>query len=98
MYVVTIHRFINPQVAFARGEKLIKNIDAPEGVRGLEFYPATDGSAATCLWESPTVQAIQDYVDSTLGDSSDNTCFEVNAEQGFAERPEGMATPAEVRA
>lgn len=97
MYVVVIHRFKNPQVAFVRGEKLVKNIDAPEGARGLEFYPAKDGSAATCLWEAPSVKAIQDYVDSTLGDSSDNTCFEVDAAHSFAERPEGIVAPAAVR-
>lgn len=97
MYVVVIHRFRNPQVAFARGEKLVKNIDAPAGARGLEFYPAKDASTATCLWEGPSVQAIQEYVDSTLGDSSENTCFEVDAAHSFAERPDGIPTPAAVR-
>jgi hypothetical protein len=93
MYVVVIHRFLNPEVAFARGEKLVKNEGAPAGARGLEFYPATDGSGASCLWEAPSVEAIQQYVDSTLGDASDNTCFEVNTEHAFAERPSGISEP-----
>jgi hypothetical protein len=90
MYVVVQHQFKDPQTAFARGEKLIKNEGAPDGVRGLQFYPSTDGSAATCLWEADSVEAIQQYVDSTLGDSSQNTCYEVDAEQAFAERPLGL--------
>jgi hypothetical protein len=49
IYVVVQHQFKDPRTAFARGEKRIKNEGAPAGVRGLQFYPSTDGSAATCL-------------------------------------------------
>ena len=98
MYVVVQHRFSNPEVAFARGERLIKNEGAPEGARGLQFYPSLDGSAATCLWEAPSVQAIQAYVDSTLGDSSKNDCYEVDAEHAFAVVPATIsAGPAAAR-
>ena len=68
MYVVVQHRIKDRQQAFARGERLIKNEGAPAGARGLQFYPSQDGSAITCLWEAPSVGAIQEYVDSTLGD------------------------------
>jgi hypothetical protein len=98
MYVVTQHRFIDSATAFSRGEKLIKNEGAPSGVRGLQFYPSTDGSGAVCLWEAPSVESVQTYVDSTLGDSSENTNFEVNAEQAFADRPLGLQESAAVRA
>jgi hypothetical protein len=97
MYVVVYHQFKNPQAAFARGEKLIKNEGAPAGVRGLQFFPSNEGSAASCLWEAGSVEDVQNYVDSTLGDSSDNTCWEVNAEMAFAERPLGIQTPTAVR-
>jgi hypothetical protein len=91
MYVIVHHHFSDPPTAFARGEKLIRNEDAPEGVRGLQFYPSRDGTAATCLWEAPTVQSVQGYVDSTLRESSENTCYEVDAEQAFARQPLGIA-------
>jgi hypothetical protein len=68
----------------------VKNEGAPEGVRGLQFYPSADRSAVTCLWQAGSVEAIQEYVDSTLGDSSLNTRYEVDAEQAFAERPLGL--------
>jgi hypothetical protein len=90
MYVVVQHSFIDPSVAFARGDRLIKIEGAPAGARVLQFYPASDGSRATCLWESPTVDAIQGYVDETLGDSSTNLCYEVEAEQAFAKQPLGL--------
>ena len=44
MYVVVQHRFNDPAVALARGERLINNDGAPAGVRGLQFYPSRDGA------------------------------------------------------
>lgn len=98
MYVVVQHQFVNPPAAFSRGERLIKNEGAPAGVRGLQFYPSRDGSAATCLWEAPSVEAVQGYVDSTLGDSSENTCYEVDAEHAFARQPLGLPEKAAINA
>lgn len=91
MFVVVQHQIKDPQKAFSRGEKLIKNEGAPAGAHGLQFYPSQDGSAVTCLWEAPSVDAIQKYVDSTLGDSSHNVCYAVNAEQAFARQPVGLS-------
>ena len=93
MYVVVQHQFKDPQTAFARGQRLIKNEGAPAGVRGLQFYPSSEGSAATCLWEAPSVAAVQEYVDVTLGDSSENLCYEVDAAHAFATQPAGIAEP-----
>jgi len=90
MYVVVQHRIKNPQIAFSRGERLVRNEGAPTGVHGLQFYPSRDGSAVTCLWEAPSVDVVQHYVDSTLGDSSENSCYEVATERAFAARPTGM--------
>jgi hypothetical protein len=90
MYVVVQHKFKDPRTAFSRGETLIKNEGAPTGVRGLQFYPARDGSGATCLWEADSVEDVQGYVDSTLGDASENLCYEVDAEQAFARQPLGI--------
>jgi hypothetical protein len=97
MYVVVQHEIKDPAVAFARGERLVRNIDAPAGVVGLEFYPSRDGTAVTCLWEAPSVEAVQQYVDTVLGDSSANTCYEVNAEESFATRPDGIREAAAAR-
>ena len=64
-------------------------------MRPLQFYPSQDGSAVACLWQAESVQSVQDYVDSTLRDSSDNTCYEVDAEHAFADQPAGLpASPA----
>ena len=98
MYVVVQHRIKDPKVAFARGEALIKNEGAPAGVHGLQFYPARDGSIVTCLWESPSVDVVQAYVDTVMGDASENTSYEVDAGQAFAKQPSGIRTSAGVSA
>ena len=90
MYVVVQHRIKNPQTAFARGERLMKSEGAPAGVRNLQFFPSRDRNAVTCLWEAPSVSAIQGYVDETLGDASENLCYEVDSEQAFARKPLGL--------
>lgn len=94
MYVIARHQIKDPDTAFPRGEKLIAGEDAPEGVRVLQFYPSRDASVVSCLWEAGSVEQVQRYVDSVLADSSDNTCYEVDLEQSFSERPLGLPTSA----
>jgi hypothetical protein len=37
------------------------------------------------------VEAVQGYVDVTLGDASNNTCWEVETDHAFARQPSGIA-------
>jgi hypothetical protein len=97
MYVVVQHEIKDPETAFPRGEKLTNGEGAPHATRVLQFLPSRDGSAVTCLWESDSVATVQQYVDSTLGDSSVNTSYEVNADQAFSDRPSELrASPAPI--
>lgn len=80
MYVAIVHRVKDPQAFLSRGERLTDPSNAPAGVLGRQFCPSNDLSAATCVWEAGSVDAVRDYVDSTLGDASDNTYFEINTE------------------
>ena len=80
MYVAVVHRVKDPQAMLKRGEGLSDPANAPPGVVGHQFCPSKDLSAATCVWEGDSVDAIRNYIDGTLGDSSDNTYFEINEE------------------
>ena len=91
MYVIVQHDVRNPEVAFERGQALIDGTGAPDGTRVLQFYPRVNGSAVTCLWESASVDDVQRFTDTTLGDASINSCYEVDAEKAFAERVLGLA-------
>ena len=96
MYVVVQHEIKDQQTAFARGAKLMAGEGAPAGVRVLQFYPSVHGSAVTCLWEADAVASVQAYVDEILGDASENTSYEVDGSQAFAEQPSGLAASSAV--
>ncbi|MGW1998074.1 hypothetical protein [Embleya sp. NPDC001921] len=96
MYVVVQHKILNPETAFSRAQALTDGIGAPGGTRVLQVYPHVDGSAVTCLWETKSVEDVQRFVDTTLGDSSINVCYEVDSEKAFSERPLGLRSSAPV--
>jgi hypothetical protein len=94
MYVVVQHHIKNAETAFPRGQRLISGEGAPEGVKVLQFYPSQDLTEVTCLWEADSVAAVQNRVDTVLGDASENFCYPVASEQAFADHPLGLpATP-----
>jgi hypothetical protein len=93
MLVVVQHTLTDPPIAFARGERLQRSENAPEGTRALQFLPSADGKLVTCLWESDSVEDVQAYVDETLGEASVNLCYAVEEKASFAEVPEGISTP-----
>jgi hypothetical protein len=93
VYVAIVHQVKDAQAFLSRGERLADPSNAPAGVVGRQFCPSNDVSAATCLWEADSVDAVRDYVDSTLGDASDNTYFEINTEYA-----QGLPEPATAQA
>ena len=58
-------------------------------MRVLQFYPSRDRSAVECLWEADSLETLRQYVESVLGDSSEDEFFEVNADQA-----RGLPQPA----
>lgn len=80
MYVAIVHQVQDAQAFLSRGERLADPSNAPPGVVPRQFCPSTDLSTATCVWEAASVDAARDYIDSTLGDSRENTYFEINTE------------------
>jgi hypothetical protein len=93
MYVAVVHHIKDPQAMFSRGERLIDPSNAPPGVVPRQFCPSKDVSAATCVWEAGAVDDVRDYVDATLGDSSDNSYYEIDAEYALG-LPERATTHA----
>ena len=93
MYVAIVHQVQDAQAFLSRGERLADPSSAPPGVVPRQFCPSKDLSAATCVWEAASVDAVRDYIDSTLGDSSDNTYFEISTEYAL-----GLPEPASAHA
>jgi hypothetical protein len=80
MFIVVNHTITDPETAFTRSEDLLAGNGAPSGVRVREFYPSRDKADVFCLWEGNSLEEVRDYVDATLGDSSRNAYFEVDAD------------------
>src|SRR5262245_27785527 len=93
MLVVVRHQLIDPSTASVRGERLKRAEGAPEAARVLQFFPSREGTLVTCLWESESVDALQSYVDDTLGDGSKNLCYAVEETAAFATLPVDIAPP-----
>jgi hypothetical protein len=93
MYVAIVHQVKDAQAFLSRGERLDDPSNAPPGVVPRQFCPSTDLTTATCVWEADSLDAARDYVDSTLGDSSENTYFEINTEYAL-----GLPEPATTQA
>jgi hypothetical protein len=83
MYVGVMHRIKDSEAMFSRGEGLGDPANAPPGVVPHQFCPSTDFSVATCVWEGDSIDAVRDYVDGTLGDSSENSYFEISTERAL---------------
>lgn len=51
----------------------------PEGTRVHQMLPSADGASAVCLWEADGVDTVRSLVEKTVGSSSNNTFFAVDA-------------------
>jgi hypothetical protein len=87
MKVGVIHRISDPETAQSSGQALF---EPQEGMQLLQFVPSQDFSAATCLWEAESIDAVRDLVDPALGDASEQTYFAVATEQAVG-LPEAAA-------
>ena len=73
---VAIHHEIHDRGLFK--EKVNSMSPPPESLRRHQFLTATDLTRAVCLWESPSVDLLRDYIDGSLEPASTQTYFPVN--------------------
>ena len=88
MYVVVHHRVTDRERFLATDPREIGG-NAPDGVEVLHFLPARDASAADCLWQTKSLEALRTYLDPATSDICENTYFEVDS--GYAM---GLPQPA----
>ncbi len=79
MHVAVQHRISDPEEFFSTDAQEVAETHRL-GYRLGSFSPASDRSAAVCLWEGDSIDAVRSYVNSVTGDSSQNTYFEVDAD------------------
>jgi hypothetical protein len=47
------------------------------------MLPSTDGRQTVCVWEAPSPDDVQSFLDSEAGDVARNTCFSVAEEKAI---------------
>jgi hypothetical protein len=77
MYVVAKHEISDPARFWAAAQEATPNI--PEGIKLHYVLPNTGGSAAVCLWEAGSLDAVRDLVESAVGEVSRNEYYEVDS-------------------
>jgi len=92
MQVVVKHRINDPEKFFSmNAEEVVAG--GPAGVQGQQFFPSKDHSEAVCLWETDSIETLRGYLDPATAGASENTYFEVDAQQamGLPERAAARA-------
>ena len=79
MHVGVIHRISDPQ-GFQQAEEKALAGGLPDGFRLPVHAETRDHSTAICIWEAPSVDAVRDLVESTVGAYSENEYYEVELE------------------
>ena len=91
MHVVVHHRVTDRERFLATDPQDIA-AGAPAGATVRQFLPARDASAADCLWESESLDALRDYLDGATRGFCRNTYFEVASESAL-----GLPDPVSAR-
>ncbi len=86
MFIVVHHRISDPEVFRALGEH--PQSARPKHWRLHHLLPDPSGTRCICLWEADSVEALREYIDSSLGVVSANDYFEVDQEAAL-----GIARP-----
>jgi hypothetical protein len=91
MYLVVHHSVIDREKFQATDPRDIAG-NAPAGCRVRYFLPATDTSAADCLWDAESLDLLRSYLDPATRGFCENTYFEVDSELAM-----GLPEPTPIR-
>jgi hypothetical protein len=79
LYVIAIHSISDPETFWGAAEGL----DLPEGTTLHSAIPNEDGTRAVCVWQSDSVDTVQNFVDDNVGKVSKNEFFPVNEQNAM---------------
>jgi hypothetical protein len=77
MYVGVIHK-ITDAAAWDRGLEAFATTELPETMRNPITYVGTDKEYAFCLWDVPSVDALQSTLDGLTAGAAVNTYFAID--------------------
>jgi hypothetical protein len=92
MNIVAQHRIIDPEKFSSMDAQAVAD-GGPPGVELRQFFPPQDASAAICLWEADSLDAVRNYVDPATAGVTENSYFEVDEQRAMG-LPESAAAGA----
>ena len=76
MLVVAQHNIQDPKTFWSTAQSL--NAMMPADLKLLSVLPSKDMKTGTCMWEGPSAEAVQLFIDKHVGHVSKNYCYEVD--------------------
>jgi mannose-1-phosphate guanylyltransferase len=85
MLVIAQHHISNPDAFWKSAKENTQQLPGSLKLHGV--YPAKDMKTGTCIWESNSVQEVQQFVDKYTGKFAKNYCYEVNVKDSVGLPP-----------
>lgn len=76
MLVIAHHDIQDPETFWKAAQDIGSKM--PAGLKLHSVFPSTDMKTGTCVWEGPSVEDVQKFIDDSVGSVSKNSCYEVN--------------------
>jgi hypothetical protein len=76
MLIIAQHQIYDPDQFWATAKEITPT--QPSHLKLHAVYPSKDLKTSVCLWEASGPEEVQNFLDSSLGNVSKNTCYEVN--------------------
>ena len=78
MIIHVNHKINNPEAFWKSAQDNLPNLPEANVQRVIQSLPNADMSEASCLWEAESIDALNSYLRSKVGDTSTEVYYEVN--------------------
>ena len=79
MHVVVQHRITDLEKFNTMDAEEVAG-GGPDGSRLQQFLPPKDGSVATCVWQTDSIDGLRGYLDPATAGVTENTYIEIDEE------------------
>ena len=78
MFISVHHSINNPGEFWASAQKSLPNLPEASVQRVCNVFPDTTMTQATCIWEADSIEALDKYLRSKVGNWSSETYFQID--------------------
>jgi hypothetical protein len=76
MKIGVTHEISDAESFEERGLAMVEEL--PDGIKNLQGCFSTDGTIGTCVWEAESLDELSQFIDTALGDASEQQYFEID--------------------